>query len=222
MIESLKPFYTRCLGPFSKIASALHIHPNAVTASGMAVSALAAWFIAQGSWFLAAVCIGFCACMDGLDGLLAQVTGKKSRFGAIFDSSSDRITEILWFGGLLFFYCAGPSTDRTGIFLTFIALSGSMMVSYVRARCEGVNVSCKKGLFQRPERIVALIACLLAGPTVMTWGLLALSFAAYATVIQRLIIAYATCKKQEKEGHHGGQDGSQEKNRTDHQLADPA
>jgi phosphatidylglycerophosphate synthase len=160
--------------------------------------------------------------MDGLDGLLANITGKKTRFGAIFDSSSDRITEILWFGGLLAYYCNAPSIDRLCLFLTFIALTGSMMVSYVRARCEGVNVPCREGLVQRPERIIIVIVCLVAGPNFMVWGLAALSCASYATVVQRLTIAYTTCKKTDNEVHHDGQNGASEENRADHQPADPA
>lgn len=195
MIESLKPLYTRLLGPFAKICAALHLLPNTVTATGLIMSAVAAWLIATGAWLLAAICIGICACTDGLDGLLAKLTGKNTRFGAIFDSSTDRITEILWFGGLLFFYCGREPIGRTEILFTFIALSGSMMVSYVRARCEGVNVPCKGGFFQRPERIVVFFVCLLAGPNIMTWGLVALSCATYATVIERLIRAYITCKQ---------------------------
>jgi phosphatidylglycerophosphate synthase len=193
MIESLKPFYVRLLGPFAAITKSLRVHPNAVTASGVVVSMVAAWFIARGSWFLGAVCIGVCACTDGLDGLLANMTGKKTRFGAIFDSTSDRITEMFWFLGLLAFYCNRPPVDRWAIFLTFLAMAGSMMVSYVRARCEGVGIPCKSGLLQRPERIILLIVCLLAGQNAMRWGLLALLCAAFATVIQRLVIAFRAC-----------------------------
>jgi CDP-diacylglycerol---glycerol-3-phosphate 3-phosphatidyltransferase len=193
MIESLKPFYARILTPAAKCCAALKLHPNTLTAMGIIVSAVAAWFIAKGSWLVAALCIVAGACLDGLDGLLARLTEKKTRFGAIFDSSSDRITEILWFMGLLIFYCTRQPIDRWPIYFTFLALSGAMMVSYVRARCEGVNVPCKEGLLQRPERILILIACLLAGRKIMTWGLLALACAAFATVVQRLIIANKAC-----------------------------
>jgi phosphatidylglycerophosphate synthase len=222
MIESLKPFFTRCLGPFAKTAIALRLHPNAVTALGVVFSAVAAWHIARGAWFLSAVFIGLCACMDGLDGLLANITNKKTRFGAIFDSTADRITEILWFFGLLFFYCAGPAIDRTGIYVTCIALCGSMMVSYVRARCEGVSIRCNDGLFQRPERIIILLACLLLGRKIMIWGLLLLSCAAWATVMQRLFLAYAACKKYDDGVTYAGQSRASEKSRTDHQPAVPA
>jgi CDP-diacylglycerol---glycerol-3-phosphate 3-phosphatidyltransferase len=195
MIEFLKPFYVRLLGPFAAITKSLKIHPNAVTASGLVFSVIAAWFIARGSWFLGAVFIGIGACTDGLDGLVANLTGKKTRFGAIFDSTSDRFTEMAWFLGLLAFYCNRPVADRWGIYFAFLAMAGSMMVSYVRARCEGVNVPCKGGFLQRPERIIILIVCLFAGRAVMKWGLLALLCAALATVIERLVIAYRVCRK---------------------------
>jgi phosphatidylglycerophosphate synthase len=198
MIESLKPLYVRLLAPFAAAAKSLRIHPNAVTASGVVFSAIAAFFISSGSWFLGAVCIGVCACMDGLDGLLANVTEKKTRFGAIFDSTSDRITEIFWFLGLLVFYCRQRPMGEWEIYCTFLAMGASMMVSYVRARCEGVSVPCKGGLLQRPERIIILIVCLIAGQAVMRWGLYLLVFTALATVIQRLIIAYNVCKKNGK------------------------
>jgi phosphatidylglycerophosphate synthase len=126
---------------------------------------------------------------------VANLTGKKTRFGAIFDSTSDRLTEMFWFLGIVVFYCSRSTVDRPGIYFAFLAMAGSMMVSYVRARCEGVNVPCRGGFLQRPERIILLIVCLLAGQTVMKWGLLALLCAALVTVIERLIIAYRMCKK---------------------------
>jgi len=79
--------------------------------------------------------------------------------------------------------------------MTFAAMSGSLMVSYVRARCEGAGIPCSSGMVQRPERILILVACLLAGKKVMAWGLLLLSVLTYATVVQRLIIAYKFCQK---------------------------
>jgi CDP-diacylglycerol--glycerol-3-phosphate 3-phosphatidyltransferase len=132
--------------------------------------------------------------MDGLDGLVARNTGKKSPWGALLDSTADRITEIAWLSGVLFFYCNAPG-GRLGIFLTFAAMSGALMVSYVRARSEGARIPCASGLLQRPERILILMACFLAGSAIMTWGLALLSVLAYATVVQRLIVTYKYCKK---------------------------
>jgi len=194
MLQSLKPLYATILSPVAKILIKIGVHPNGITMAGLCLSPIAAWKAAQGQWFFAALWIGLGSLMDGLDGLVARQTGKKSRWGAILDSTVDRITEIVWLGGLLVFYGSAPH-GRGGVFVTFIAMSGSLMVSYVRARSEGAQVPCTSGFAQRPERILALIACLLAGPAIMTWGLLILSIASYATVVQRLIETYRYCKK---------------------------
>ncbi len=193
MVESLKPFYTALLAPVARLAIKSKIHPNIITLAGVCVSLLAAWHAAQGKWFFAALYIGIGSCMDGLDGAVARQT-KNSSWGAVFDSTSDRITEIAWLSGLLFFYI-NASGGRLGAYMTFAAMSGSLMVSYVRARCEGVGVPCSSGMAQRPERILILVACLLAGKIVMVWGLVLLSVLTYATVVQRLIVAYRFCKK---------------------------
>jgi CDP-diacylglycerol---glycerol-3-phosphate 3-phosphatidyltransferase len=200
MIEFLKPVFSKALMPIARICIAADIHPNAITGFGAALSVVSAVFIAQGKWLWAAVCIGVTACMDGMDGLVAGLTGKKSLFGAILDSCCDRITEILWFFGIYIFYCIHPIPDSPGFLessLAFAAMSGSIMISYVRARCEGVNVPIKEGFMQRPERIIAIIVCLLSGRTIMSWGLAAISILTYATVMQRLFIAHKLCKKRE-------------------------
>ncbi len=195
MIETLKPFYHKLLMPIAGVFIAAKIHPDVITLLGACISAVAAWHIGRGAWFLGAVFLGASVCMDGLDGLVAVKSGKQSRFGAVLDSSIDRITEILWFFSLLFFYTTKYPANHAASYLAAIAMSGSLMVSYVRARCEGANVPCKEGLLQRPERTITLIVCLILGPVAMRWGLLALSLLSYGTVIQRLFIARRFCKK---------------------------
>jgi CDP-diacylglycerol--glycerol-3-phosphate 3-phosphatidyltransferase len=193
MMENLKPIYSMILSPVSRILIKSKIHPNFITLAGVCLSPIAAWNEAQGKWLLAVLFIGIGSIMDGLDGLVARTAGKKSTWGAIFDSTADRITEIAWLAGILLFYLSAPN-GRTGILLTFAAMSGSLMVSYVRARSEGAGQPCSSGMVQRPERIVILIACLLAGSAIMIWGLLLLSILTYVTVAQRLITTYIYCK----------------------------
>ncbi|HEX7510551.1 MAG TPA: CDP-alcohol phosphatidyltransferase family protein [Chitinivibrionales bacterium] len=195
MLESLKPWYARLLGPAAKVLIKTGIHPNAITLAGLCFSPIAAFMTTCGQWFLAALCIGLGSLMDGLDGLVARQTGKKTTWGAILDSTVDRITEIIWLVGLLVFYSKAEN-GIFGIFFTYCAMSGSLMVSYVRARSEGAHVPCTSGLAQRPERIILLIGGLLAGPAIMTWGLLGLSAVSYFTVFQRLVETYRYCKKQ--------------------------
>jgi CDP-diacylglycerol--glycerol-3-phosphate 3-phosphatidyltransferase len=190
MIENLKPFYNSVLTPVAKLLAWIHLHPHAITVLGVVLSLAAGYFCVTGKWYVAALLVFAGSCMDGLDGLVARQAGKTTAFGAVLDSCCDRITETAWFFGIFYFYLHRPMYCGAGIYLAFLAMTGSLMVSYVRARCEGADITCKQGILQRPERIVVLIACLLAGPVIMIWGLGLLSLLAYGTVIQRLIIAY--------------------------------
>jgi CDP-diacylglycerol---glycerol-3-phosphate 3-phosphatidyltransferase len=198
MLEILKPLYNALLLPFAKFLARLHIKPNTITLLGLLMSLLAAWYAAQGRWLLAALFMVVGSCMDGLDGVLARYAGKKTSFGAIFDSTADRLTEIFWLFGILYYYVHHPVFGNWGVYLSFVAISGSLMVSYVRARCEGVNIPCKTGVLQRPERIVILMLCFLVGPKSMVGGLGVLSAFAAITVVQRMIVAYTACKKNEQ------------------------
>lgn len=190
MLENLKPFYNAVLNPVARLCTRINLHPHAITIFGVALSIAAGYFCATGGWYAAALLVFAGSCLDGLDGLVARQTGKTTAFGAVLDSCCDRITETAWFFGILYFYLHRPAYGNAGIFLAFLAMAGSLMVSYVRARCEGAGIACRAGMLQRPERIVVLIACLLAGPVIMIWGLGFLSLLAYTTMVQRLIIAH--------------------------------
>lgn len=190
MIEGLKPLYDSALRPVAAIFAKINLHPDVITGIGVAVSVGAGCACAAGRWNLAAVLVFAGSCMDGLDGLVARQTGRQTRFGAVLDSTSDRVTEMAWFFGILAFYALNPVYGAMGMLLAFLAHAGSQMVSYVRARCEGAGISCKGGVLQRPERIVIIVACLLFGPRIMTWGLGVIAVLGYATAAQRLAVAW--------------------------------
>lgn len=97
---------------------------------------------------------------DMLDGQVARLGNMTSTFGAMYDSVLDRYSELITLGGLA--YCMMDTGYRTGAIITFIALIGSLMVSYVRARAEGLGIECKIGFMQRPERVVLTSASALA------------------------------------------------------------
>jgi CDP-diacylglycerol--glycerol-3-phosphate 3-phosphatidyltransferase len=191
MIEGLKPFYNAALYPFARLSARVRIHPNAVSFAGVLFSGVACYYAAQGQWLTAAVLTAAGSCLDGLDGLLARSTGKTTVFGAILDSICDRFTEFAWMFGILIYYMHNPLYHGLGVYSTFLAMSASIMVSYVRARCEAVGISCSRGLLQRPERIIMLIICFLCGPRVMVGGLLLISALGYITVIERIYIAFS-------------------------------
>jgi CDP-diacylglycerol---glycerol-3-phosphate 3-phosphatidyltransferase len=157
--------------------------------AGVVMSLAAGYFCARGFWYTAALFVFLGSCMDGLDGLVARQTGRKTAFGAVLDSTCDRMTEIAWLFGILVFFLGKPVYGIAVACLAFLAMAGSLMVSYVRARSEGAGIECRQGFFQRPERIVVLVACLCLGPQSMVWGLGIISGAAFFTVIQRLVIA---------------------------------
>jgi CDP-diacylglycerol---glycerol-3-phosphate 3-phosphatidyltransferase len=194
MIEGLKPFYNAVLRPALWFFRKLGLKPDHLTVAGVLVFGLAGWFTAEGRWLVASALVVAGAFLDGWDGLLARETGQITRFGGILDSTCDRLTEILWLLGLLVYYVRNPTPGNPGIYLCFAGMSGSMMVSYVKARCEGAGVKCSAGLLQRPERIILLLACMVAGPRVMVWGLLGLTVLTYYTMVERLFVARRNSK----------------------------
>lgn len=196
MIESLKPFYNKVLRPFALFLGKLGIHPNHITITGLLLFTIAAWLCSTGSWKTALILVICGSLFDGLDGVLARETGKKSIFGGILDSSCDRLTEIALFSGLLLYYLKNPSVNYMEIILCFTGISGSVMVSYVKARCEGGGIQCSRGILQRPERLILLSIGLLAGPSSMFWILLIISVLAAVTTVQRLIEAAMQCRKK--------------------------
>jgi len=190
MLEPLKPLYNTTLRPLARLFMAMGLHPNHITFAGLIFFIGAGAAAAFGRWSLSLVLAIVGSLMDGLDGLLAREGGKQSRFGAIFDSTCDRLTEMALICGLMLFFL-GSDSARTGVPLCFLALCGSVMVSYVKARCEGADIPCKGGLMQRPERLILLCAGLLAGPVAMVWILGILAFLSLVTMIQRLFEAFA-------------------------------
>jgi CDP-diacylglycerol--glycerol-3-phosphate 3-phosphatidyltransferase len=180
------------LDPAAKLFAKTPIHPNAVSFAGVLVSCVACYDAARGHWIASALLIALGSCMDGLDGLLARTAGKVSVFGGVFDSICDRFTEFAWTLGILIFYMHNPLCHGLGVYSTFLSMSGSILVSYMRARCEAAGIPCSRGLLQRPERIIMLIISFLCGPTIMIGGLLLISVLAYITVVERIYIAFST------------------------------
>lgn len=199
MIEGLKPFYNNILRPIARFLQKTGIQPNHITLTGLAFFAIAGWFSSNGKWITALILVIIGALMDGLDGVLARESGKKSIFGAILDSSCDRLTEIFLLLGILVFFLKETAVNQLGVILCFTGICGSVMVSYIKARCEGVGLPCKGGILQRPERIIILSIGLLCGPAGMIWVLSALTFLSWVTVIQRIYEAAESSRKMQHE-----------------------
>ncbi len=169
--------------PPARLLLALHIHPNAITAAGFAVAAGAAYLLADGRLLAGGVVMLAGAALDMYDGAVARLGGKESTFGAMLDSVLDRLGEVVVLFGLLVFYVRGA--DDVGAYLAFGALAASLMVSYLRARSEGLGVPGDVGLMGRPERIVVLGAGLLLGYP--AWALGIIAALGSLTVVQRAV-----------------------------------
>ena len=160
----------------------LGLSPNALTVLGSLLTASVGLLVAHG-WFLAAgLCLWLFSATDTLDGALARATGRVSRFGAFLDSVCDRVAEAAVFFGLVWWYQA--QGDTLGVALAYVAIIGSLLVSYARARAEGIGLGAADvGWFQRPERIIALGLGLLAAPVAPAALLLVLALLALFTTI---------------------------------------
>src|SRR5665213_4370015 len=135
--------------------AATGINPNVLTAFGMVVNLWAAVLFATGMFRSAAAVIFLAGFLDMLDGQVARREKRVTAFGAFFDSTLDRYSDMALYMGLLVYYAVAQRTSY--VVLSAVATAGSVMVSYSRARAESLIPLCKVGFMERPERMVLLI-----------------------------------------------------------------
>jgi CDP-diacylglycerol--glycerol-3-phosphate 3-phosphatidyltransferase len=194
MIEKLKPLYNTGLKPFARLLARIGIHPDILTAIGLILFGFGGWLTVLGYWKGALIALIVGSLMDGLDGVLARETDRRSTFGAVLDSVCDRFTEIIWIGSIIAFYIKNAVFNEMYVYISFAAVTGSLMVSYVKARSEGAGIECNKGILQRPERLIILALFQLLGPEKMPWGLGIIAVFSYLTVLQRLYLVWKKYK----------------------------
>jgi len=158
------------LEPIARLIARTGISPNVVTVTGLILNIGVAWVLAQGHMRLGGLLAALVGLLDALDGALARLTGQKSRFGAFLDSFVDRLCEAVLYLGLLIFYTRHGA--RQEIMLIYAAIVGSLLISYARARAEGLGLECKVGLLTRMERIAILsLALILNRMSIALWVL---------------------------------------------------
>jgi CDP-diacylglycerol--glycerol-3-phosphate 3-phosphatidyltransferase len=170
--------------------AALGLTPNMATLIGLLLNGVAAAILASGQLRIGGLALLFAGLFDMVDGALARVTNKKTTFGAFFDSTIDRYSEGLTLLGVIVFALRQtPSQTHTWeVALAYVAALGSVMVSYTRARAEGLGLSLKTGLMARPERVVLLAGGLLIGGAGwLVWTLLLLAVTSVFTSAQRIV-----------------------------------
>lgn len=174
--------------PIALALGRLGFTPDALTVAGFGIVLVAAVAAGAGQWILTALILIFGTLFDGLDGTLARATGKTSSFGAFLDSTMDRAGEVVIYAGIAAGAAMNGRTEVIG--LATLALGTGTLVSYVRARGEGLGVCANIGIAQRAERAAVLIVGLLLGglasATWLTVALLIISVASAITVVQRI------------------------------------
>jgi CDP-diacylglycerol---glycerol-3-phosphate 3-phosphatidyltransferase len=152
--DAWKTGYAKIIDPVIQLLTRWNMHPNTFTTLGFIVSCFSTYFMAVGLFRIAALLVLLAGLFDTIDGKLARDSGKVSRFGALFDSTLDRYSEVILFFGMAYFFI------EHDLYLSSIAvavaLGGSLMVSYIRARAEGLGFECKVGILQRPERLLLI------------------------------------------------------------------
>lgn len=147
--------------PLERIGIGLYdlgIRPNMITLFGLFGTIVGAVFVARGNLMLGGFFILLMGPIDALDGAVARASGTATRFGAFLDSVIDRYIEAFIYAGLIFYF--NGQQNALGVMFSFFALVGSVLVSYARARAEGLGIETKIGLLTRVERMVVI------GPTI--------------------------------------------------------
>jgi CDP-diacylglycerol--glycerol-3-phosphate 3-phosphatidyltransferase len=176
--------------PASRVLAATPLSPDALTWFGFLLTLGAAVLVVLGHLIPAGIVYLAAALFDMLDGALARATGQATRFGAVLDSSLDRMSEGVVLIGLLVMFA------RTGYpwaaMLCGLTMLFSFMVSYIKARMEGMGVECKAGFFTRPERVVLLTVALLVGSfhVALVTIIAVIAALSLASAAQRLAYAY--------------------------------
>ncbi|MFO7696530.1 MAG: CDP-alcohol phosphatidyltransferase family protein [Anaerolineae bacterium] len=172
--------------PLARWLGERQLHPNTITILGFVLTAGASVIIGVGQLKWGAVAMLVASATDALDGTLARITSQQSRFGAFLDSTLDRLSEGVVLIGLLTWFASQRMAGAA--VLTSVVLLGSLMVSYTRARAEGVGYACKVGMLTRPMRVILLGVGMLSPWLVPT--LVILAVLTWATSVQRIAHVY--------------------------------
>ncbi|MBZ0266933.1 CDP-alcohol phosphatidyltransferase family protein [bacterium] len=191
--KDLKPAVLAILRPLTGALIRSRIHPNTLSYAGLAVSIAAAWVYGMGPLVTAALLLLVAGVFDLLDGAVAREGQRMSRFGAFLDSNLDRYAEIVVFVGILWRFQGEMLTQTVAV----LAITGSLMVSYTKARAEGLGQEVSGGMLQRPERIVLLALGSFfqeGGLRVVLWILAVFT---NLTSVQRMVLVAKSMRQEE-------------------------
>lgn len=183
LTDRLRVLTAGFIDPIVTLLAKLKITPDFLTLLGMLAHVLFAWLIIGGQMFWAGVAVALLSPLDALDGSLARKLNKtQSKFGAFLDSTLDRVAEIILFAGYIIYFANAENSWMVAA--AYLALTGSLMVSYTRSKAEALGLSCKVGLLSRVERYIVIVISLVLN--LPEYGLVVLAVGTYFTAIQRM------------------------------------
>ncbi|WKZ35337.1 MAG: CDP-alcohol phosphatidyltransferase family protein [Anaerolineales bacterium] len=181
--DRLRIIFKGILDAIGAFLNRLGLTPNSITLLGLVGTTVGAYFISQGKMTTGAFILLAFVLVDAFDGTMARLRGEPSDFGAFVDSVSDRYAELVTFGGLLYYFLS--LDDYYGVMITFTAAAGSVIVSYVKARAEGLGFIAKVGILTRVERYLVLIPLLVFNLPFI--AVCAIALLANITALQRIL-----------------------------------
>lgn len=193
MPNTLQNGFVGLMAPLVRLLARWKVNPNVITVLGVMITTIGAIAFMTGKLHLGGLFVLLGGVCDVIDGGLARSAGRVTRFGALFDSAVDRYAELVMFFGIVTHFVL-VEAYITSVAI-FVALCGSLMVSYIRARAEGLGFECKLGLMQRQERIVLIGGGALFHPVLLQLAIWVVAVFANYTALQRIRHVY----KQEKE-----------------------
>lgn len=182
----LRKFFKGIIDPIAGFFLKVGLTPNSITAIGLLLAGLAAYFIATGRFTIGGLILLIGAPLDVIDGSMARQLGEPSKFGGFIDSVTDRYSELVVLLGLLIYY-AGNGSQLESV-LVLIAAAGSVMVSYTKARAESLGFTAKVGLLTRVERMIVMVVFLIIQhPAIALW---IIAILANFTALQRILFVH--------------------------------
>lgn len=201
LTDYLRLWFKWFLDPLGGFFNRLGITPNMMTMLGLIGNTVGAYYLARGEMLIGGLFVLLMTPIDALDGTMARLRGESSDFGAFVDSVTDRYAELIIYGGLLYHFLS--KGDPTGGLLVFGAAAGSVLVSYVKARAEGLGYEAKVGLLTRVERYLVLAPSLVFNQPLI--GLTIIAVFANITAIQRIWHVRSQAHAAQSREHVAGQ-----------------
>ena len=201
LTDRLRQMTQAPLNRIGGLLAKLGVHPDAITIAGLMLVAAAAVLMAQGLFLAAGMLLLFSLPLDAVDGAVARALNRSGTFGMVLDSTLDRYADGFIFASLGYYFAGQDRFDMLA--LAFLALVGSFLVSYVRARAEDAKVGLRItiGWFTRVERVIVILTMILAmglfeNPIALEIGMVILAIGTHLTALRRLLFVYRALKNR--------------------------